>query len=274
MSTDPESVRIEVAFAGGPIIGANVPPSGADALEQALVGGRAGHPPARHRRRPHRDRARPRRVHEAVCPRFPRRLRPLTPPAAEASGRERLTWILAATLRRRGSRGRHRRSAQRREDDSLQRPHEGGRGDHRVCLRDGQVQRRHGHDRGRPARPSRGARGRPQGDTGRDSRAGRSRYRSRAPRGTATGGRPAGGRRRVLRRRRSHRATSARSSSSCSSPTRTTLPSASSAWESRRSRVTLRCARRRRPSPRCWRTSSRASRSPSGRASCLLSSTR
>ena len=44
--------------------------------------------------------------------------------------------------------------------------------------------------------------------------------------------------------------------------------------ESRRSRVTLRCARRRRPSPRCWRTSSRASRSPSGRASCLLSSTR
>ena len=42
MSTDPESVRIEVAFAGGPIIGANVPPSGADALEQALSAGAQG----------------------------------------------------------------------------------------------------------------------------------------------------------------------------------------------------------------------------------------
>lgn len=34
---EPESVRIEVAFVGGPIIGANVSPASADALERAVV---------------------------------------------------------------------------------------------------------------------------------------------------------------------------------------------------------------------------------------------
>jgi len=38
----PESVRIEVAFAGGPIIAANVAPGGADALEHALASGSQG----------------------------------------------------------------------------------------------------------------------------------------------------------------------------------------------------------------------------------------
>jgi hypothetical protein len=42
MSTDPDSVRVEVAFAGGPIIAANVSPASADALERALVSGSQG----------------------------------------------------------------------------------------------------------------------------------------------------------------------------------------------------------------------------------------
>jgi hypothetical protein len=42
MSTDPDSVRVEVAFAGGPIIGANVTTAGADALEKALSAGEQG----------------------------------------------------------------------------------------------------------------------------------------------------------------------------------------------------------------------------------------
>ncbi len=42
MPDTPESVRIEVAFVGGPIIAANVAPSGADALESALASGAQG----------------------------------------------------------------------------------------------------------------------------------------------------------------------------------------------------------------------------------------
>ena len=34
-----ESVRIELAFAGGPILAANVTPTGADYIEQALAAG-------------------------------------------------------------------------------------------------------------------------------------------------------------------------------------------------------------------------------------------
>ena len=37
-----DSVRIEIAFAGGPIFAANVPSSGADALEHALASGAQG----------------------------------------------------------------------------------------------------------------------------------------------------------------------------------------------------------------------------------------
>ena len=37
-----DSVRVEIAFAGGPILAANVPPAGADALEQALTSGAEG----------------------------------------------------------------------------------------------------------------------------------------------------------------------------------------------------------------------------------------
>jgi hypothetical protein len=37
-----DSVRIEVAFAGGPIIAANVSPASADALEHALASGSQG----------------------------------------------------------------------------------------------------------------------------------------------------------------------------------------------------------------------------------------
>ena len=39
---DPESVRIEVAFEGGQIIGANVTPESADALERAVGAGSGG----------------------------------------------------------------------------------------------------------------------------------------------------------------------------------------------------------------------------------------
>ena len=42
MSDKPDSVRIEVAFAGGPIIAANVSPASADALEHALASGSQG----------------------------------------------------------------------------------------------------------------------------------------------------------------------------------------------------------------------------------------
>jgi len=38
----PESVRIEVAFTGGPIIAANVSPSSADVFEHALAAGSQG----------------------------------------------------------------------------------------------------------------------------------------------------------------------------------------------------------------------------------------
>jgi hypothetical protein len=37
-----ESVRVELAFAGGPILAANVTPAGADALESALSAGAEG----------------------------------------------------------------------------------------------------------------------------------------------------------------------------------------------------------------------------------------
>lgn len=37
-----ESVRVEVAFTGGPTIAANVSPAGADALEHALASGSQG----------------------------------------------------------------------------------------------------------------------------------------------------------------------------------------------------------------------------------------
>lgn len=42
MADLPESVRVEIAFAGGPILAANVPPGDADALEQALASGGQG----------------------------------------------------------------------------------------------------------------------------------------------------------------------------------------------------------------------------------------
>ena len=42
MPESPESVRIEVAFAGGPTIAANVTPASADALEHALQSGAQG----------------------------------------------------------------------------------------------------------------------------------------------------------------------------------------------------------------------------------------
>jgi len=38
----PDSVRIEVAFSGGPTIAATVAPAGADALEHALASGSQG----------------------------------------------------------------------------------------------------------------------------------------------------------------------------------------------------------------------------------------
>ena len=56
---------------------------------------------------------------------------------------------LPGTLRRRGARGRHRRTPQCGQDDAVQRADEGGRGDHRVRVPDGQVERRHGDDRRR-----------------------------------------------------------------------------------------------------------------------------
>ena len=103
---------------------------------------------------------------------------------------------LPGTLRRRGARGRHRGTPQRGQDDALQRAHEGGRGDHRLRVPDGQVERRHGDDRRRPARAARGARRREEGDARRGPRAGRSRHRPGAAR------RPAPGRRAARRRRR------------------------------------------------------------------------
>ena len=42
MPDKPDSVRIEVAFTGGPTIAANVTPAGADALEHALASGSQG----------------------------------------------------------------------------------------------------------------------------------------------------------------------------------------------------------------------------------------
>ena len=42
MPETPDSVRIEVAFAGGPTIAANVSPASADALEYALASGSHG----------------------------------------------------------------------------------------------------------------------------------------------------------------------------------------------------------------------------------------
>ncbi len=42
MPDTPESVRIEVAFVGGPTIAANVSPASADALEHALAAGAQG----------------------------------------------------------------------------------------------------------------------------------------------------------------------------------------------------------------------------------------
>jgi hypothetical protein len=38
----PDSVRVEVAFSGGPTIAATVTPAGADALEHALASGSQG----------------------------------------------------------------------------------------------------------------------------------------------------------------------------------------------------------------------------------------
>lgn len=37
-----DSVRIEIGFAGGPILAANVTPAGADALERAIAAGSQG----------------------------------------------------------------------------------------------------------------------------------------------------------------------------------------------------------------------------------------
>lgn len=37
-----DSVRIEIGFAGGPVLAANVTPAGADALERALAAGSQG----------------------------------------------------------------------------------------------------------------------------------------------------------------------------------------------------------------------------------------
>ena len=42
MPDSPDSVRVEVAFTGGPTIAATVSPAGADALEHALAVRRAG----------------------------------------------------------------------------------------------------------------------------------------------------------------------------------------------------------------------------------------
>ena len=42
MADVPESVRIEIAFVGGPILAANVPVTGADALERALAASAQG----------------------------------------------------------------------------------------------------------------------------------------------------------------------------------------------------------------------------------------
>ena len=42
MPESSDSVRIEVAFAGGPVIAANVSPASADALEHALASGSQG----------------------------------------------------------------------------------------------------------------------------------------------------------------------------------------------------------------------------------------
>lgn len=42
MPESADSVRIEVAFVGGPIIAANVSPASADALEHALASGSQG----------------------------------------------------------------------------------------------------------------------------------------------------------------------------------------------------------------------------------------
>ena len=42
MPESPDSVRIEIAFAGGPITAADVSPASADALEHALASGSQG----------------------------------------------------------------------------------------------------------------------------------------------------------------------------------------------------------------------------------------
>ena len=42
MPDSPDSVRVEVAFTGGPTIAATVSPAGADALEHALASGAGG----------------------------------------------------------------------------------------------------------------------------------------------------------------------------------------------------------------------------------------
>ena len=42
MPDSPDSVRVEVAFTGGPTIAATVTPAGADALEHALASGSQG----------------------------------------------------------------------------------------------------------------------------------------------------------------------------------------------------------------------------------------
>ena len=42
MPEAPDTVRIEIAFVGGPIIAANVSPASADALEHALASGSQG----------------------------------------------------------------------------------------------------------------------------------------------------------------------------------------------------------------------------------------
>ena len=42
MPDSPDSVRVEVAFTGGPTIAATVTPGGADALEHALASGSQG----------------------------------------------------------------------------------------------------------------------------------------------------------------------------------------------------------------------------------------
>jgi hypothetical protein len=42
LADDTVRIEIEIAFAGGPILAANVPPAGADALEHALASGAQG----------------------------------------------------------------------------------------------------------------------------------------------------------------------------------------------------------------------------------------